>query len=733
MKRTAPLCSFICAVALVLAATSSSAFGDDAGADIVWPSVGSRPADLQTPEQAPLGRAARIPRAAAGVSPGVAFGFSGPDAISPIPPDTHIAVGLGAGTAGRVVVVTNGGFQLFDKNGASLAGPMSPEDFTSSADNAFDPKVLFDQHSGRFFIVVLEGNTPDPGGTSNVHIAVSTSSAPSNLTTDWTKTSGSALTTVGITETWFDYPSIGADDDSLFVTGNLFDENDSFQGTKIRVFDKQDLLAGSYTFTDIDTTASSGSTIQPAHVYGTTDSGDFYLVNRISSDSYRLWQITGDPASPTLVGNDIGSWSAGFQVFSGAPQMGSSVTLDTLSARVINAVYRDGHVWLTLSSDGDSDGRTEAFWAKIATNGGLPSAPTVADSGFIDGSDGDEWTFLPSINVNASEDVGICYTQSGGDQFPEMRFAARRAFHPAGSFLSSIVAADSPGFWDSFADLKLDRWGDYSASVVDPDDDATFWIANEVVHTSSVDNSRWGTFIAEIGPFTCPNGIVDPGEECDDDNTADGDGCDVFCAIEECFACSGEPSSCSPDTAGACDDGDPCTENDLCSGLGECAGSFPLAGCLTPDVAGRSILVLKNKSSDGLIWKWKKGTTSKASFLDPVAGTQYQLCIYDAVDGPLMGLTVPAGPLWEEKPKGFKYVDKTVSSDGVKKVLLKEGTGNATILIKGKGAGLNMTTLGTALDLPLTVQLTNGTTCWETTYENDVTKNRDDLFKAKND
>ncbi len=596
--------------------------------------------------------------------------------------------------------------------------------------------MLFDQHSDRFFIVVLEGSTPNPGGTSNVHIAVSTSSAPSNLTTDWIKLSGSALTTVGGNETWFDYPSIGADDDSLFVTGNLFDENDFFRGTKIRVFDKQDLLAGSYTFTDIDTTDSSGSTVQPAHVYGTTDSGDFYLVNRIGSSTYRLWQITGDPGSPTLVGNSTRSWSAGFQIGGGAPQMGSSVTLDTLSARVMNAVYRDGYVWLVLTSDRDFDGRAEVFWAKIATNGGLPTAPTVADSGFIDGSDGDEWTFMPSINVNAAEDVGICYTQSGSDQFPEMRFAARRAFHPAGTFLTSIVAATSPGFYDSFVVDNPDRWGDYSASVVDPDDDATFWVANEIVHTSSVNASRWGTFIAEIEPFTCPNGVIDAGEECDDGNATDGDGCDVSCFVEECFTCTGEPSSCSPDVGAGCDDGDPCTENDQCSGLGECAGSFPLSGCLSPDAAGKSLLVLKNKSPDAkdkLIWKWKKGTTSEASFLDPVTGTQYQLCIYDAVDGPLMRLTIPPGPHWEEKSKGFKYTDKLVANDGIKNVLLKAGPGNATVLVKGKGTGLNMTALGSALDLPLTVQLTNGTTCWETIFQNNVVKSSDDLFKAKND
>ena len=150
------------------------------------------------------------------------------------------------------------------------------------------PKVLFDQHSGRFFIVVLEGSSP---ALSVVHIAVSTTSAPSNTTTDWTKLSGSAVTSIpscGPCLTWFDYPGIGADSNSLFVTGNLFDAGSSFRGVKIRVFDKSavtGLLAGIHSFVDInvdDAATGFGTfTIQPAHVFGATDNGNFRELYRI--------------------------------------------------------------------------------------------------------------------------------------------------------------------------------------------------------------------------------------------------------------------------------------------------------------------------------------------------------------------------------------------------------------------------------------------------------------------
>jgi cysteine-rich repeat protein len=69
----------------------------------------------------------------------------------------------------------------------------------------------------------------------------------------------------------------------------------------------------------------------------------------------------------------------------------------------------------------------------------------------------------------------------------------------------------------------------------------------------------------------CGNGTLEPGEVCDDGNTANGDGCSTACAIEPCWSCTGLPSACAPLPAGiACaDDGNPCTD-DLCDGNGNC-------------------------------------------------------------------------------------------------------------------------------------------------------------------
>jgi len=260
----------------------------------------------------------------------------------------------------------------------------------------------------------------------------------------------------------------------------------------------------------------------------------------------------------------------------------------------------------------------------------------------------------------------------------------------------------------------------------------------------------------------CGDAVVAGGEGCDDGNNLDGDGCGRFCTVEPCWACAGSPSACAPavdgtgcddlnpctgpdtcqagacqgggPTGAACNDGNPCTESDACVGT-TCGGSFPLSSCIAPDVPGRAFVQLSDDADDtrdALLWRWIRGTTAPGLFGDPTSVTPYTLCVHDAAAGSLMSLFVPPGINWRQTSSGFVYTDSSLANDGVRKIVLKSGTGNAKILVRGKGTLLDMTDLS-ALDLPVTVQVTNGMTCWEATYQSNVILNDPDRFKAKAD
>jgi fibro-slime domain-containing protein len=103
----------------------------------------------------------------------------------------------------------------------------------------------------------------------------------------------------------------------------------------------------------------------------------------------------------------------------------------------------------------------------------------------------------------------------------------------------------------------------------------------------------------------CGNGVVDSGEGCDDGNLRELDGCNPSCGVEDGFKCSGTPSRCTPTTCGdgmiegteGCDDGN-AVALDGCSPT--CAlepDCDPMTGCA--GTCGDGIVVGDEACDDG--------------------------------------------------------------------------------------------------------------------------------------
>jgi len=231
--------------------------------------------------------------------------------------------------------------------------------------------------------------------------------------------------------------------------------------------------------------------------------------------------------------------------------------------------------------------------------------------------------------------------------------------------------------------------------------------------------------------FTCfaSAGCFPSFDPCDDSNACThDDNCD------ENGACLG-----IPETDGtACSDGDACTSNDTCQSgscspgpatvCDPCLSCDTVAGCI-PELAtgckqsAKNKIQLKDAATDTLLWKWQVGEeTFGLDFGNPAASTQYQFCIYDGPSGNpnlFLGAAVPAGPNWSPQRNGFIYKSSALTPDGVSIVKLKAGAaGKSHVLVKGKGANLNLAPL-TSITLPVTVQLKKtgaAPMCWEASY-----------------
>lgn len=111
----------------------------------------------------------------------------------------------------------------------------------------------------------------------------------------------------------------------------------------------------------------------------------------------------------------------------------------------------------------------------------------------------------------------------------------------------------------------------------------------------------------------CGNGQPEYGEECDDGNTNNGEGCSANCTIEENFTCSGAPSTCHTtigcgngtlDAGEACDDMDS-DNGDGCSASCQIESGYTCSGtpsaCVHPPsaVCGNGILETGEACDDG--------------------------------------------------------------------------------------------------------------------------------------
>ncbi len=408
-----------------------------------------------------------------------------------IPPDVGGAVG-----PNHVVSVHNTNVRIQDRIG-NILSTVSLNGFWSSLNvpdvpDVFDPKILYDPGAGRWIFTAF-ANPELP--TSSVMMGVSQTSDP---TGNWNLFRIDADTN---DEVFVDYPSLGFNKDWIVVTANVFDNFfGDFIGVDLYVFDKASLFANTGKFTLLHEDSGFGFTLVPAITYDASVS-TLYLLEDFDNfnGQLRLSTITG------AVGSEILTLNVGFPtspeiwsfVGNEAAQLGSAKTIDSGDSRIQNVVLRNGSLWCTHAIypvDGDTLLPATVQWWQISTAGAVTQRGRIGDpSGATSFS-------YPTIAVNSTDDCLIGYSRFSAAQFASANYAFRFGTDPKNTFRADVVlkAGEAPYFKDHGGDLN--RWGDFSSTVVDPVNDREFWTIQQYAATPVAGIDRWGTWWGHIVP-----------------------------------------------------------------------------------------------------------------------------------------------------------------------------------------------------------------------------------------
>jgi hypothetical protein len=421
-----------------------------------------------------------------------------------IPPDT-----MGAAGPGHLVSLLNSEFGVFNKTTGAVLQKVSLQSFWGSlgtaagepADFPFDTKVLYDTSSARFFAMTL-GGTASPN--SWILVAVSASSDPTGAWNKWAIDADRDNDVVQ-SDNWADFPGFGLDGSNLYISANMFSNGNFFQYGKIWVLPKAQLLSGSpsITWTELTDPPGGSFNMQPAHTFGAAPA-EYFLFEGFSNRLLmaRIDTTSGTPVwhAPTAV--TIASYTPS-NGLPGAPQSGSANTIDTSDTRLLNVVYRAGALWTvhTVQSPGATV-KTEVAWYQID-----PATSTVLSQGRI--SDPTRWYYYPSIGVNANGDAAVGMSGSSATEFVGGYYTARRFADPAGTMQSvSLLKAGEQSYFKTLSGTA-NRWGDYSATVADPNGNLRFWTVQEYAQTQDpvTGASRWGTWWGSfvLPPVTAPS------------------------------------------------------------------------------------------------------------------------------------------------------------------------------------------------------------------------------------
>ena len=397
------------------------------------------------------------------------------------PPDTMGAVG-----PAHFVELINGTYAVYDRGTGTRLQKTSLDQFWTNAGSpsqgsfSFDPRVLYDTATSRWFACAVDASRSSASG---VLVAVSNSTDP---TLGWT---GFRVDADSDNVQWADYPTIGIDADAFYVSANMFGVSGGPFEINFWVFPKGDMLAGSIAnMTAIEGLSSGdvGSSLQPVIDLDGSGMPTPILANYNTPAGWLIrTDVLGPVNAPSISAESFITVNA-YGSPPDADQPGPKQNINTGNTRFgSNAVLQSGNIWAVQAVD--SGGRSAIRWVRID-----PGTNTVLEEGVL--NDVSLEFYYPSIAVNSLGHIVIGCSGSSEDQFVSA-YAFAGEFDGAGTtFTAPMLLRAGVSDYLALDSSNRNRWGDYSATSLDPINPRHFWTIQEFVAGANF----WSTQITEI-------------------------------------------------------------------------------------------------------------------------------------------------------------------------------------------------------------------------------------------
>jgi uncharacterized repeat protein (TIGR01451 family) len=427
------------------------------------------------------------------------------------PPDTMGAVG-----PTQFVVFLNGRVRTFNKTTgvadgvinadadtffASVMTPVSPPvvlNFTS------DPQVRYDRLSGRWILTIIDVPSASAIADTPNRLLIAVSDAASagviSAGTVWTfyfvqqNTVGG-----GNTGEFLDYPSLGVDANALYVGGNMFvAATGAFANCSAWVIRKSSILSGGpVVVTAFRNLLTSDGPLTPRGVDNYDPASNEGYIMGVSAAVFGrlvLRRVSTPGATPAISADipiTVNATSLPIPVDHLGNTGGNNGRLDALDDRLFAVHIRNHRLWTAhniavtstgVASNSNVERRNGARWYELNVPVGS-GTPTVVQSGTVFDTAATlaaaRQFWIPSVMVSGQGHAALGFSTAGTPFRANAATVGRLVGDTLGTTQGApVVYTASATAYNPASDpggANGRRWGDYSFTTLDPNDDMTMW------------------------------------------------------------------------------------------------------------------------------------------------------------------------------------------------------------------------------------------------------------------